>query len=43
MKPILLGCQRGAQITGVMFAITLSLVGLLLIAADAAEREHRKW
>jgi len=24
-------------------AVTLGLIGLILIAADAAEREHRKW
>jgi hypothetical protein len=24
-------------------AITLGVVGLILIAADATEREHRKW
>jgi hypothetical protein len=23
--------------------VTLGLVGLILIAADATEREHRKW
>jgi hypothetical protein len=24
-------------------AVTLGLIGLILIAADATEREHRKW
>ena len=24
-------------------AVTLGLIGLILIAADAAEREHREW
>jgi hypothetical protein len=26
-----------------LVAVTLGLIGLILIAADAAEREHRKW
>jgi hypothetical protein len=28
---------------GVLAAVTLGLFGLILIAADATEREHREW
>jgi len=33
----------GGVRVGAAAAVTLGLVGLILIAADAIEREHRKW
>jgi hypothetical protein len=35
--------RRGKALALLLAAVTLGLVGLMLIAADVTEREHRKW
>jgi len=35
--------RRGTALALLLAIVTLGLVGLILIAAKATEREHRKW